>query len=1004
MTAKNDPPQRPHRTHRYGLLSAASIRLVGALLASPYTSPSPFRVRPVVKILLALALVLIAVAPAMTTRAQPGDTGDPVQAIIASLTPEERVGQLMLVTFEGSNLGPETAIAQLIREYNVGGVVLLADNDNINGQVNTPRLVQSLTTDLQQLAYDSAQATTPPDDATPTALTRRDEARAFIPLFVATQHAGNGQPGTQIALGTTPLPSLMALGATWNQAYVEQVGEIAGIELSTMGVNMLLGPALDVAQQPQAERTLDLGVDTFGGEPYWVGRMGQAYVTGVHEGSAGRIAVIAQHFPGLGLADTQPDQEIPVVPRSVDALRVFDLVPYHAVTGDAEDALARADGMQCANLRYQGETIRSITRPVCVDEQAADQLLSLDYFRTWRDDGIMISSPLGTHAIRRYYDVTPFPHRQVAREAFLAGNDLLYLSTFGAQPGDAQLANVIDVIKFFAEQYEADPVFRARVDTSLARILRLKLRLYDDDLSLPNVVTPANDIDRVGSFMAPLYTIAEHSVTLLAPRRESLPPPPARNENIVIFTDVRLVQQCSYCATYPPVTVNALEVAIERRYGPFADAQIRPEQVVSFSFGQLQSYLRGDVTETTSDTSLLKTNQRIGEALREVDWIVFVMLDVSPSVETSSIVRHLLETESNIVDSARVVVIALGAPIYLSSTEISKFAAYYGLFSSTPPYIDAAARALFQEINFPGALPLSLPAVGYDIVERTAPDPSQTIQLEAESLAGQPVDPSPAGPDILTVQPGQQLILRTRPILDRNGHMVPDGTPVEFILTFVTDNLQTRQNGVTEDGIARTMFRPTRPGRVQVNATSVNTTRSATFQVNVTGGDTTADSTPTDGGTAAPDAVPVDQPTAPTPVAAAGAEMEIEITAQPGGGSPDGPALSSSPTSKTAVVGRHRRLNLAVFALCLLVLSTVSVGGYYAGRAITFTRNGGIRVVLGGVVAGLTGYIYYGVGGPGMTTLYDQLGTLAPVANTLGSALVGLGYTWWMLRRDRQLG
>ncbi len=956
--------------------------------------------------ILLIVSVALAVLPARPAAVASGDPDAQIQAIIDTLTPEERVGQLMLVTFEGSNLGPDTAIADLVREYNIGGVVLLAGNDNINGQVNTPRLVQSLTTELQQLAYDSAQVTVLPDAATPAALLRRAEPRAFIPLFIATEHPGNGQPSTQIALGTTPLPSFMALGATWNPAYVEQVGQIAGTELSAMGVNMLLGPALDVAQQPQAERTLDLGVDTFGGEPYWVGKMGQAYVTGVHEGSAGHIAVIAQHFPGLGLADTQPDQEIPVVPRSVQALRQFDLVPYHAVTGGAEDPLARADGMQCANLRYQGETIRSITRPVCVDEQAADQLLSLDYFRSWRDDGILISSPLGTRAIRRYYDVSPFPHRQVAREAFLAGNDLLYLADFGAQPGDNQLDNVVDVIRFFAERYEVDPVFRAQVDESLARILRLKLRLYDGDFALDHVLTPVNDIDRVGSDMAQLYAIAEHSVTLLAPRRESLPPPPARNENIVIFTDVRLVQQCSYCATYPLVSVNALEVAIERRYGPYADAQIRPEQVVSFSFGQLQSYLQGDVAGLTSDSSLLKTNQRLGEVLRDVDWIVFVMLDVSPTVETSNIVRHLLETESNIVDRARVVIIALGAPTYLSSTEISKFAAYYGLFSSIPPYIDAAARALFQEINFPGALPLSIPAVGYDIFERTAPNPSQTIQLEAESLAGAPLKPSVTGSDILTMQTGEQLVLRTRPILDRNGHTVPNGTPVEFILTFVTDNLQTRQNGITADGIARTTFRPTRPGRVQITATSMNTTRSATFQINVmnsesaAGGASVLDGTPAEG----PVAARLDQTPTATSVAGAGLASAGQPEAPTGGLEPAGNNPLPGAGSKTALVRTRRRLTSGDLALALVVLSVVSFVAYYAGRTITLTRNGGIRVVLGSVAAGLTGYIYYGVAGPGMHGLYDRLGTFAPLVITAGSGLLGLAYTWWLLRRDRQLG
>jgi hypothetical protein len=209
------------------------------------------------------------------------------------------------------------------------------------------------------------------------------------------------------------------------------------------------------------------------------------------------------------------------------------------------------------------------------------------------------------------------------------------------------------VIEYFADQYEDDPVFRAQVDTSLKRILRLKLTLYNNDFSPDNVLVAANNIDTLGSASAGLYAIAQQGTTLLAPRRESLPPPPAREDNIVIFTDVRLVQQCSYCATYPLVSVNALEVAIERMYGPHAGDQIRPENVVSFSFNQLQTYLQVDVSDLSEESSVFKTNQRIGEALLNANWLVFLMLDVSPDVATSTLVRHLLETEFADSENAR---------------------------------------------------------------------------------------------------------------------------------------------------------------------------------------------------------------------------------------------------------------------------------------------------------------------------------------------------------------
>lgn len=944
--------------------------------------------------LVLLITLLLAAAPVHGWALPPRQANEPdahIDALLAAMTPQERVGQLLIVTFEGSSLHAETTIARLIAQYNIGGVVLLAENDNINGQVNTPRLVQSLTQELQMLAYDGAAATTD-----------RETPRPFIPLFIATSHDGDGQPGMEIAKDTTPVPSFLALGATWNAGYARQVGQIVGTELSAMGINMLLGPPLNVAQQPQSEQAIDLGVNTFGGEPYWVGQMGQAYITGVHEGSQGHVAVIVRDFPGLGLADTRPDQEIPVVPRTREQLRDFDLIPFNAVTGGAGDTLARADGMQCASIRYQGATIRAITGPVCVNEDAASQLLRLPFFTGWRENGVIVSSPLGTRAMRRHYTVTPFPHRQVAREAFLAGNDILFLSDFGPQRGSDQLANVVDVIHFFAERYEDDPVFRARVDQSLRRILRLKLALYDSDLSLDNVLLPVNDINAVGGYGAELYSVAEQAVTLLAPRRESLPPPPQRNENIVIFTDVRLVQQCSYCATYPLVSVNALESAIERLYGPYADAQIRPEQVVSFSFSQLAAYLDGDPVGTSADTSQLKTNQRIGEALRDVDWIIYVMLNATPDVPESTIVRHLLERDSSIVQRAKVVGIALGAPTYLSSTEVSKFTAFYGLYSHTPPFIDAAARAIFQDGSFSGAPPLSVPAVGYDVFVHTAPDPAQSLHISADSVNGEQRLNVASDTDLIAAAPGDRITLRTAPILDRNGHIVPDNTAVEFIITFVTDNLQTQQSAQTIDGIAFTSITPTRPGRIQVTARSGEANRSATVQIAV--------SEPANAPIVALESASdnSEASSARTPLAAR-PEMHNGEGESSGAQDAETALDGSDPAGTEAVIVRsesvtesHEQLSALDFVLSLFALALMSILGFTTGQRITASASGGVRVVLGSVVAGLTGYIYYGVGGPGTAQLHELLHNLAPMTATLIAGAAGLVYTGWSLRAQSE--
>jgi beta-N-acetylhexosaminidase len=139
----------------------------------------------------------------------------------------------------------------------------------------------------------------------------------------------------------------MAIGATWVPDLARQVGFVAGSELSALGINLLLGPSLDVLESPR-EQGGDLGVRSFGGDPFWVGEMGKAYISGVHEGSTGRIAVISKHFPGYGSSDRLPEEEVATV-RKFDKKK--SNYSFLTVTGDCHYRGATDD--YCI-IRYQG--------------------------------------------------------------------------------------------------------------------------------------------------------------------------------------------------------------------------------------------------------------------------------------------------------------------------------------------------------------------------------------------------------------------------------------------------------------------------------------------------------------------------------------------------------------------------------------------------------------------------------------------------------------------------
>jgi len=61
-----------------------------------------------------------------------------VAALMEQMDPRDRVGQLFLVTFTGDTADADTLIADLILSNHIGGVILLAANDNITDYSDPP--------------------------------------------------------------------------------------------------------------------------------------------------------------------------------------------------------------------------------------------------------------------------------------------------------------------------------------------------------------------------------------------------------------------------------------------------------------------------------------------------------------------------------------------------------------------------------------------------------------------------------------------------------------------------------------------------------------------------------------------------------------------------------------------------------------------------------------------------------------------------------------------------
>lgn len=879
---------------------------------------------------------------------------DQAASLLEKMTPEEKVGQLFLIAFQGPKADQGTQIYDLIVNHHIGGVVLINANDNFATDnadtASTPRQALALIHQLQQNEWEASQ--TPQNNP----VSGEAFTPVYIPLFIGLSQEGYGYPYDQILSGLTPLPNAMSIGATWDPSLATQVGTVLGQELSSLGFNLLLGPSLDVLENPEVGSQNNLGTRTFGGEPYWVAEMGKAYIRGVHQGSQGLIAVIAKHFPGHGASDRIPEEEVATIRKSFEELLSFDLAPFLAVTANAGSAAETADGFLVSHVRYQGlqGNIRTTTRPISFDPQALGQLLGLPELSAWRSaGGLAVSDNLGSRAIRHFYELTnqTFDARRVSLNAFLAGNDLLYVADF-TSPGDADsYAGALRTLSFFAQKYREDPAFAQRVDESALRLLTLKFRLYPN-FTLQDVLRPTGNLEQLGTSGKVTFEVARRAATLISPSSEELevvlPDPPDATDRIVFITDVRSVVQCSTCVPTPIIKQTALQETVIRLYGPQSTGQVSPSNLASYSLQELQALLDGNPAEGN-----------LARDLNAANWIVFAMLNSRPDIPSFHTLERFLNEQPGLLQQKRVMVFAFCAPYFLDATNISKLTAYYALYDQTPQFIDTAAYLLFRELRASGASPVSISGINYNLNEVLFPDPEQIIPLELDipTSNGGNGTLTPTASPVPEFHVGDIVPVRTGVILDHNGHPVPDGTPVSFFFITGAEATAIRQIVNTRQGIARTTFAITTSGTLEIRAESENA-RSNSLKLDVPApGSLPPTPTPTEPPTSTPAPTP-----SPTP------ESEQDETTLPP--APPHPGLSE-------------------WLAAVLLAGVLSLAAYQTGR-LTGQFRWGLRAALLIFSGGLLVYCFLALPLPGNLRLLSASVMRAMLLGTLGGCLAGL--------------
>lgn len=325
------------------------------------------KIRPALRKLSALIILL---SVSLAALAQPGrinwDEPNPwVDSVYASLTPDERIAQLIMVAaWSNKDSSHIRDIECHIRELKIGGLIFFK---------GTP-VKQALLTNYYQSV-------------------------SKVPLLIGI----DGEWGLSMRLDSVlTFPRQMVLGSSGSEELAFQMGESIGRQCKRMGIHINFAPDADVNNNPNNPVINDR---SFGENKFLVAKLASQYAKGIQQQ---HVLACAKHFPGHGDTESDSHYSLPVVKGDRRRLDSLELYPFKELI--ANDVYSVMSAHLDVPALDSTNTASSLSRPVITG------LLKNEMgFK-----GIVVTDALNMKGVAGRYS-----SGEISARAVLAGNDLL---------------------------------------------------------------------------------------------------------------------------------------------------------------------------------------------------------------------------------------------------------------------------------------------------------------------------------------------------------------------------------------------------------------------------------------------------------------------------------------------------------------------------------------------------------------------------------------------------
>ena len=338
-----------------------------------------------------------------------------VQKIIAGMSLEQKLGQLLVVEYVGNSY-QGSGLQYMITQQFVGGFIYQPVNHNFDPPYNT----------INSLADFS----------------RRAMQDAAIPLLIATDQEGGQVSRLQTFHGY--LPSAEQMGVTGNFHIALAQGTQDARWMLQLGMNADLAPVVDV-------QTVDppvLATRMFGRDPQTVTTFAGAFLSGLQNNG---VPGCLKHFPGLGAVTLDPHMGLPVVTRSLADLEKIDLAPYELMIPKYHPAMIMVTDVLMPAI--------DPTLPAELSPKAVNGVLR----RQLGYNGVVITDGVHMGGISDRWN-----SKEAAVLAILAGDDLI--------ESPSSPAEVAGILTAFKQAIQRGQLTIDRINQSVERILLMKLQ------------------------------------------------------------------------------------------------------------------------------------------------------------------------------------------------------------------------------------------------------------------------------------------------------------------------------------------------------------------------------------------------------------------------------------------------------------------------------------------------------------------------------------------------